>query len=91
MKAVNQSSVEVRNSLALSRSVMANERTLLAYIRTGMTFIISGAGIIRFIQDGNYILITGLIMIVIGVFFLFWGTYRYRRYKHLLETTYSKY
>lgn len=91
MKTVSNSSIEIRNSLALSRSVMANERTLLAYIRTGLTLIVSGGGIIRFIQDGKYILFFGLIFIAIGIFFLCWGIYRFRQYKNLLKKTYPRY
>ena len=86
----NYSSTSIRDSLALSRTIMANERTLLAYIRTGMTFIIAGAGIIRFIQDGMYILIFGCALIVAGFCFLYLGFLRYRRYKRSLETPLPK-
>lgn len=83
-------SPSIRDSLALSRTMMANERTLLAYLRTGMTFMISGAGVIRFIQDGMYIFISGCILIVTGVCFLCFGIFRYLQYKHVLEHTPSK-
>lgn len=83
-------SASIRDSLALSRTMMANERTLLAYVRTGMTFMISGAGIIRFIQDGTYIFISGCILIASGVCFLCFGILRYLQYKHSLKPTLLK-
>ena len=84
---INYSSMSTRNLLALSRTDMANERTLLAYLRTGMTFIITGVGIIRFLKDGVFIVICGSVFIITGVYFLCCGGLRYHRYKHLLKTT----
>ncbi len=40
-----------RNSLALDRTVLANERTYQAWIRTGLAALISGLGINKFLND----------------------------------------
>ena len=40
-----------RNSLALDRTVLANERTYQAWIRTGLAALISGLGINKFMND----------------------------------------
>ena len=40
-----------RNSLALDRTVLANERTYQAWIRTGLAALISGLGIEKFLND----------------------------------------
>jgi len=42
----------LRDELAIDRTVSANERTLLAYVRTALTLIIAGATFIQFIESG---------------------------------------
>lgn len=71
--------------LALARTAMANERTLLANIRTGMTFIVTGAGIIRFVDDGLIIVASGSSLIIVGICFMVWGVWRFRRNKNYLK------
>ena len=39
------------NRLALDRTVLANERTYAAWIRTGLTALVSALGIARFLVD----------------------------------------
>ncbi|VAW20370.1 hypothetical protein MNBD_ALPHA12-99, partial [hydrothermal vent metagenome] len=39
------------NSLALDRTILANERTYQAWIRTGLALLVAGLGIFRFLQD----------------------------------------
>jgi len=39
------------NSLALDRTVLANERTYQAWIRTGLALFVAGLGIIKFLQN----------------------------------------
>ena len=41
----------VRDHLALNRTVLANERTLLAYVRTTLTMLIGGASFIQFFDS----------------------------------------
>ncbi len=40
-----------RNSLALDRTVLANERTYQAWLRTGLTALVSGLGVAKFLKD----------------------------------------
>ena len=40
-----------RNALALDRTALANERTYAAWIRTGLTSLVTGLGIARFLVD----------------------------------------
>ncbi len=55
------------------RTSLANERTLLAYIRTALTLLIFGAGAIKFFPDNPAALASGLIILVGGVLVLAWG------------------
>ncbi|NOX72150.1 MAG: DUF202 domain-containing protein [Alphaproteobacteria bacterium] len=43
---------EARNNiLALDRTVLANERTYQAWLRTGLSALVTGLGIARFLKD----------------------------------------
>ena len=71
------------NKLALDRTVLANERTYAAWIRTGLTSLVASLGIARFLSDSmplwsTYIITTILILFSAFAFFLAaW------RYEHL--------
>ena len=39
------------NSLALDRTILANERTYQAWIRTGLALLLAGLGIFRFMRE----------------------------------------
>lgn len=53
--------------LALDRTQLANERTLLAYLRTALMLIVSGATAIKFFGDSLAIILTGWLLIGLGV------------------------
>ena len=75
------------NFLAIGSTSMANERTLLAFIRTSMTFVIMGIGMIKYLAHPVFDAI-GWICVVIAGILLIWGVYRYRRVrKGLREIT----
>ena len=71
--------------MAVQRTRLANERTLLAYIRTAIVCLIAGITILKLIPDGIFILVTSLILIVSGVLVLFLGIYMYSRTKKELS------
>lgn len=45
------SETEVRDQLALDRTLLANERTLLAYVRTALALAAAGAGLIQLVPS----------------------------------------
>jgi putative membrane protein len=66
-----------RDELGLIRTHLANERTLLAYVRTALTFAAAGAGMIHFfpsslLRYAGWLLASaaGLIFVVGAVRFL---------------------
>jgi putative membrane protein len=67
------------NSMAVTRTVLANERTLLAYIRTSLTFAITGVGILKFIEDGMTVILVGWGMILAGAILFLVGLLRYKK------------
>jgi len=74
----------LRDHLAADRTELANERTLLAYIRTALTLFIAGASFVQFF--GNIILIyLGWIFMPLGVAVTYLGFKRYYRMKKPLD------
>ncbi len=61
--------LEFSDYLAIDRTVMANERTLLAYIRTGVGLLIAGLALIRFFKQTHfdYYEIAGILSIVAAI------------------------
>lgn len=63
----------LREYLALERTKLANERTLLTYIRTGLYFLIAGSTLGALIDTafwdmlGTPVIVVGLIIAVLGV------------------------
>lgn len=83
----------LKNKSSVARDHMANERTLLAWIRTSLTFLTFGIGFLQFYrieiktpnyQINNELLIIekltkpiGLICIILSILTLSFGTFRY--------------
>jgi putative membrane protein len=74
----------LREYLAIERTRLANETTLLAYIRTGLYFLVAGSTLGQFIDTifwkyaGGPIIVAGLAIMVAGVI-------RYRKVKKAIE------
>ena len=62
--------------LAVGRNKLANERTLLAYTRTFLSFIVAGVALIQFFDKESFIVL-GYVLIPAGFFILLIGFYRY--------------
>ena len=76
LKVQERQNIEVRDHLAMERTMLANERTLLAYSRTAMALVLAGLSFIKFFDDPVY-KILGALFIPAGLIFGFIG---YRRY-----------
>jgi putative membrane protein len=57
----------LRDHLALDRTRLANERTLLSYLRTALMLLVAGATAIKLVDISTSILITGWIFLVLGI------------------------
>ena len=55
-------------SMALDRTVLANERTFQAWIRTGLAALVSGLGVAKFLQDDMPL---PVLLIVVSILTLF--------------------
>jgi putative membrane protein len=68
----------LRDELAIDRTILANERTMISYLRGAITLVISGITVIHFVHEG-ILLYVGISIIPIGVIVGFFGSFRYRR------------
>ena len=71
---------KVRDTMAIHRTKLANERTLLAYWRTSLAFIIAGAVILRLDHTTQSVFLSGA-LIFLGVIVLGYGFYRFKKYR----------
>ncbi len=66
------------------RTALANERTLLAYIRTTLSAWILGMAAVKFFPENFLMVWLGWGAIVSGVIILFWGIVQSRK-RHVLN------
>ena len=68
----------LRDELAIDRTLLANERTLLSYLRFGVALLIAGLSIIHFSQEGWFWAV-GIACIPMGLITGIVGARRYRK------------
>ncbi len=76
----------LREYLAIERTKLANETTLLAYIRTGLYFLVAGSTLGHLIVS-DFWKIIGTPMIVIGLLIMLLGIVRYLRLRKSIEVS----
>ena len=70
--------------LASARTVMANERSLLAFVRTALGCLLGGAGLFKFFGHPVYEIV-GILLILFSSALLFVGIRKYRTIKKLIR------
>lgn len=68
----------LRDELAIDRTLLSNERTLLAYLRSGVALFIGGLSIMQFSSTTMFRLV-GVACIPFGIFATIFGLARYHR------------
>ena len=74
----------LRERLAIERTVMANDTTLLAFIRTALYFSIAGISVNRLLNV-EFGLLIEIIFLCIAFVILVIGIYKYRKQKKSLK------
>lgn len=82
---MEESKISLADQLAIERTRMANERTLLAYFRTFIILISSGIAIIK-LDFLNQINLLGIILISFSPLVLVFGVYRYYSLKRKIKS-----
>ncbi|HMV08436.1 MAG TPA: DUF202 domain-containing protein [Cyclobacteriaceae bacterium] len=70
----------LREHLAIERTRLANETTLLAYIRTGLYFLVAGSTLGQIVET-TFWSIAGTPLIVVGILIMVAGVIRFLRIK----------
>ncbi|KAM9931771.1 hypothetical protein OXX80_008578 [Metschnikowia pulcherrima] len=88
-------SLSLENSGAVARDHMANERTFLAWLRTSLSLVTIGIGIVQLLKLKNesedlsrYAKPLGASFVFIGIITLVMGTLRYFRVQTMLLSSY---
>jgi len=74
---------DIRDHLAVDRTVLANERTLLAYVRTALGFVVLGLTFLHFFEESGS-RITAWTLLGVGGVVLLTGVIRFVRMKREL-------
>ena len=74
-----------KNFLALGRTHMANERTMLSYWRTALTFLVLGAYLIRQNPIEQFMLPASIAILFGAVLFIF-GTIKFYQFKKIINS-----
>ena len=70
--------------LAITRTVLANERSLLAYVRSALGCFLGGAGLLKFFGHPLYEIV-GIVLIAFASALLFVGIRKYRTIKKVIS------
>jgi putative membrane protein len=68
----------LRDHLAIDRTLLANERTLMSYLRSGVALFIAGISIIHFSHEGWFSAM-GFFFLPCAVITVLFGIVRYRK------------
>jgi putative membrane protein len=79
----------LRDYLAIERTRLANERTLLSYIRSSLYLILGGIAFLQ-LEGFSNIKYLGLLSLLLSVIFLVIGVYRFMLLKKSLKNLYYK-
>ena len=82
--AVSRDDLILRDRLAVDRTILANERTFLAYLRTALTLFIGGVSLVQFFET-PWVQVAGWTMIPGGPVFVVWGIGRYVKMRRRLN------
>lgn len=79
----------LRDQLAVDRTILANERTFLSYIRTALALFAAGVFSIKFF-DSILIEVIGWVFVFSGIITLTIGIQRYRKMKKIIGLEINK-
>lgn len=76
----------LRDRLALDRTDLANERTLLAYLRTALMSLISGVTLIKLFADSPATVVFGYLLLPLSLLVGAWGVARFLRMRRRIRS-----
>jgi putative membrane protein len=85
----NQDEIILRDYLALERTKLANERTLLSYIRSSLYLLLGGIAIIQ-LEGFESIKFIGYISLGLTIILVVVGIYRFQKLNKQLKNYYQQ-
>ena len=82
---MSEPSSEKRDSLALVRTDLANERTLLAYGRTALMVAATGVTLMKFYPESTLVRTTSWPLVALGILIALLGVIRFARLQRRLH------
>ena len=76
--------LQLRDYLAIDRTLLANERSLLAYVRTAITLFIAGISLIKFF-DSFLVKVLGEVFVAATILLFIQGVRRYKATEQMYE------
>ena len=80
----------LRDHLAYDRTVLANERTLLSYLRTAIALFAAGGTLIKLLSGEMAMVILGIALLALGASSLIVGVFRFARVGRKIGVAYQK-
>ncbi|MCC5924783.1 MAG: DUF202 domain-containing protein [Crocinitomicaceae bacterium] len=84
----NKEALILRDKLAIDRTVLANERTLLSYFRSFVVMISSGAAILK-VELLEELETLGFVLVIIAPLLLLIGIVRYFQVRKVIKHNYD--
>lgn len=79
--------MDLRDELAIQRTILANQRTLLTFFNASLALVISGVSLIKFFNDGRIVWF-GAALFAAGVLLLAYGFFNYVAHRRKIEAAY---
>jgi putative membrane protein len=76
---------DIRHSLAIDRTILANERTFLAYTRTSLTMLVPGITFIHFFANSIGLMLLGIFFIPAGLITFLYGLRSFYKKKAIIK------
>lgn len=91
LKVQEKQNLEMRDRLAMDRTKLANERTLMSYMRSAFAMLVAGLTFLKFFWDDPVYVWIGAAIIPAGFLVGVWGYYRFSKTRRSVEEHTSTY
>jgi putative membrane protein len=87
---INPNDMILRDHLAYDRTVLANERTFLSYVRTAIALLASGGTLVKLFTDEQPMVLLGVALLILGGLVAVVGIWRYIRVARHIAVAYKE-
>ena len=75
----------LRDYLAIERTILTNEGTFLAYIRTCLTVVVVGVTLFQLSPNNEKLQYLGIVLALLGIFIFLYGSVQSVKMKHKIN------